>query len=202
VRIVVLCEGKTEAALTAQLREFVQRRATPGSRVGVDAKSLDGQIMRKKLETLVRLHASDHEVCGVIVLTDVYPDFKDAADAKERVRDCAGGAAAGSKLRVHAAQFEVEAWLLPFWDEIARSLKVSAKRPGGKPEDVNHLKPPSLHLEELYRRAKPRPRRYDKVTEAPRWLTWERLPQAASECPELKLFLNSLLDLAGAESLP
>lgn len=201
MKIVVLCEGKTEAALKAQLREFVQRRTARQDRVGIEVKPLGGPVLNKKLASRVQLNAESDDVLGVIVLTDVYPFFRNAAEAKQQVSEGAGTDAA-RKLRVHAAQFEVEAWLLPFWDEIAKWLRVSAKRPGTKPEDVNHQKPPSLHLEELYRRAKPKSRGYDKVTEAPRWLTWERLPQAAGECPELKLFLNSLLELAGAESLP
>ena len=56
----------------------------------------------------------------MIALTDVYTgnrDFQDAEDAKEKMREWVGE---NPRFFPHAAQFEFEAWLLPFWTTIQR----------------------------------------------------------------------------------
>jgi hypothetical protein len=54
------------------------------------------------------------EADAVITLTDVYTganEFKDAADAKDKMRQWVG---VNDKFYPHAAQHDFEAWLLPF----------------------------------------------------------------------------------------
>jgi len=168
----------------------------------LEIKSLKGSLFSEKLVRLVAQYASRNDVVGIVTVTDVYPKFRGAADAKTALRRHVGNSAGEKAFRAHAAQYELEAWLLPFWDEIARSLGRTAeraKRPAGKPEEVNSQRPPSKHLEELFNRAG---RKYDKVRYASQWLTAGRLEAAATHCPELKDFLNSILELAGAELLP
>jgi hypothetical protein len=105
------------------------------------------------------------------------------------------------RFHAHAAQFDFEAWLLPYWDDICRRLKVKKQKPGTNPEEVNRLKPPSKHLSELYRLAKPT-RSYDKARDGKAILRDKDLTVAASQCPELKSLLNTLLDCAGLDRLP
>lgn len=198
MKIVVLSEGSTEAALRTALRGFVENHIGNRPRVGVELPTLKGSLLREKLATLVENYASKADVAGVIALTDVYPTFGDAKDAKQKLREKAGDGG-GKKLRVHVAKHDLEAWLMPFWDDIAKSLGVPAKVPGAKPEQINHQKPPSVHLKELFARAK---NKYVKDVDGPKWLTADRLEQAAKSCPELKLFLDSLLEFAGVESTP
>lgn len=195
MRIVVICEGATEAALKPGLRDFVQRRTTTTSRVGIDMRQLDGRTSRKKLNRMVTTYLTGDDVLAVIAITDVYPDFTDATVAKAELTRQAGGDHDG-KFRAHAAKLEFEAWLLPHWDEIARKLGVQASSPGTNPEQVNGQKPPSRHLKDLYQRAK---RKYEKVVDGPLWLTADRLEHSAKSCPQLKLFLNSLLSFAGLQ---
>lgn len=197
MKVVVFCEGKTEATLRNGLRELVQRRSNGQTRVGLHFIPLDGHMLQPKLSRLVALELENEDVQGVIVLTDVYPNFRDAAAAKAELSRLVGSSELSARLRFHAAQHEVEAWLLPFWKEIVGSLKITAVPPGTRPEDVNHERPPSFHFRDLYRRAK---KYYDKVRHAAVWLTADRLEEAAKSCPELKLFLNSLLEFAGVES--
>ena len=197
MRVVVLCEGRTEAALKRGLRDFINQRTSGSTRLGIDLKRLDGSLFRKKLGRLVALHASDDDVCGIIALTDVYPNFKNAADAKKKLQSAVSEVDT-DKFRAHAAQFETEAWIIPFWDEIAKSLGVSSQAPSASPEQVNNENPPSRHLKRLYARAK---QTYEKPIDGPKWLSADRLERAASKCPELKLFLNSILEYAGAEEL-
>lgn len=198
MKIVVLCEGRTEKALRSGLREFVQGRAQDRPRIGVETRALDGPMMRLKLATLVDRHLEKSDVVGVVAITDVYPDFQTADDAKAGLKRFAGSASSSPKFRAHAAKFEVEAWLMPFWKQIADRLGVKAASPGARPEEINHEQPPSRRLKDLFARAK---QRYEKVIDGPRWLTAERLEEAAESCPELKSFLNSLLEFAGAKTL-
>ncbi len=55
------------------------------------------------------------------MLTDVHTgktrDFQNAEDAKSKMREWVGR---NPKFFPHAAQYEFEAWLLPFWSTIQR----------------------------------------------------------------------------------
>jgi len=198
MRIVVICEGKTEAAIKKGLREYVQAKSENQRRIGIDPRPLDGPTIRKKLDRIVRNHLAEVDVAGVVAITDVYPDYKNANEAKDALRRSAGELGNHRCFRAHAAQFDIEAWLLPHWDDIAKKLGVKVHRPGVNPEQVNGHKPPSHHFKELFRRARDE---YDKVIDGARWLTREGLEKSAQECTELKLFLNSLLDLAGGPQI-
>ncbi len=198
MKIVVICEGKTERALRRALGDFVNLRKPSENRTGICTRKLDGHLLQRQLPLLVAKYVGDDDVTGVIALADVYPLFKNAQDAKARIRKHVGSSGDDSKFRAHAAQFEVEAWMIPFWEEIAKSLKLDAKKPGAKPEEIDSDKPPSVHLDNLFKRARSK---YQKVLHASKWLTAERLAIAADQCPELKLFLNSLLEFAGAEKV-
>lgn len=198
MKIVLLCEGRTEQALKRGIHDFVNSRMPSGEKVGVDTRSFDGPTVRKKLARIVELSLARDDTSGVIALTDVYPDFSDAAAARAALQRYAGDAGKDKRFRAHAAQFEIEAWLLPSWEQIAVQLKVQARPPGANPEEINNQRPPSRHLKDLYARAK---QRYEKVIDAPKWLTGEGLERAAGCCPELKSFLDSLLEFAGANRL-
>ncbi len=198
MRIVVLCEGRTEQALKRGIHDFVNSRMSGGEKVGVDTRSFDGPTVRRKLARIVELSLTREDTTGVIALTDVYPDFSNAAEAKAALQRFAGNAGKNRRFRAHAAQFDIQASLMPFWDDIAGQLEVRAGHPGANPEEINNQRPPSHHIKELYRRAK---QHYEKVIDAPKWLTGERLERAAGRCPELKSFLDSLLEFAGADRL-
>lgn len=194
MKIVVICEGDSEEALKHVLRKFVQRGAA--KRVGVDTLPLDGPTLRKKLARVVKLSLARRGVVGVVALTDVHPDFSNAEDAKAALYRYSGQNMKTGQFRAHAAKFELEAWLMPFWNEIAKSLGVRAKKPGARPEDINNEKPPSIHLSDLYRRANSK---YLKAVHVAKWLTADNLETAAEQCPELRAFLNSLLEFAQAK---
>jgi len=198
MKVVVFCEGSTEEALRTGLREFVQARVRGAGRIGIETRSLDGPVMRKKLGRLVELSLAKSDVVGVVALSDVYPDFHDAKEAREALKRFGAVAGRDPRFRPHAAQFDLEAWIMPFWSEIAKHLGVNATTPGARPEEIDNQRPPSHHLRDLYAKAK---QRYEKVLDGAKWLTAERLETAAGHCPELKSFLNSLLEFAGADRL-
>jgi hypothetical protein len=143
------------------------------------------------------LRASD----AVIALTDVYTgsnEFTDAADAKRKMRDWVGGE---PRFHPHAAQYEFEAWLLPYWSEIQRLAGHNRAAPNGPPELVNHHRPPSHHIREIFRTGA-KGRDYIKPVIANQVLRDKDLAQAAAACNELKSLLNTILQLCGTQLLP
>lgn len=136
----------------------------------------------------------------MIALTDVYTgssDFKDAADAKAKMRQWVGQ---NEKFFPHAAQYDFEAWLLPYWQAIQKIAGHNRSAPPGPPESVDYGKPPSYHIREIFRIGRCE-RDYSKVRDADRILDGQNLEHAAAQCPELKAFLNTLLQLSGGTPL-
>jgi len=199
MRIVLLIEGKTEEAFLPVLRQFLGRRLA-GRMPRLDPDPYDGRLEKGEV---LRRDVDRHLKTGadaVIALTDVYTgsrDFVDAADAKRKMREWVG---ANDRFFPHAAQYEFEAWLLPFWADIQRLAKHNRGAPGSKPELVNHTKPPSVWISETFRAGKSRGS-YVKVRGAARILLDNDLTIAAGACPELKEFLNTILRLCECEGL-
>ncbi len=130
-------------------------------------------------------------------LGDVYTgtnDFIDAADAKRKMREWVGH---NPKFHPHAAQHDFEAWLLPFWSDIQKLAGHTKSAPLGPPESVNHKRPPSHHVREIFRIGTCR-NHYSKPRDAGRILLGNDLSIAANACPELKAFLNTILTLCDA----
>ena len=81
----------------------------------------DGRLPKeRRLKKLVELLLNTND--AVIALTDVYTgsnphDFEDAGDAKEKMRGWVGPEC---RFYPHAAQYEFEAWLLPYWSRIQK----------------------------------------------------------------------------------
>jgi len=193
VKVVLICEGPTDRALVPGLRELIQKQMPDRGRIGLKSHPLNGPVYRAKLARIVDLHGSSADVVGIIALTDVYPEFKDAEEAKNRLATLVEKCEYVRKFRAHAAQFDVEAWLIPSWQDIARSLNVSRQAPAAHPEQIDLDKPPSFHLADLYQAAK---RNYSKPIAARRWFSAENLERAADQCTQLKALLDSILDFA------
>jgi hypothetical protein len=198
--IVLLMEGETEAALKVHLKAFLDQRAALEGKPSVRLKTKP-EVGRSKgaFHKRVRLELAEPGVRAVVALVDVYPDYSDAAAAKRDLYDKAG---APANFFAHAAQYDVEAWLLSFWDGICGHLQVTQSPPGANPEEIDADRPPSKRLRELYGRAKQPKRSYSKVTEMRRLLKDKDLTVIASQCPEFKLFLNTLLTLSDLTPLP
>lgn len=197
--IVLLVEGATETALKHHLKRFLDSRATTKglSKIALRTKDLMTPSL-DKLRGRIRLELRNSQVTAVIGLIDVYPHFQSAEEAKKFLLEAAGGE---SRFHAHAAQYEVEAWLLPYWDSICQRLNIQRNAPGQNPEQINHTHPPSKWLSELYRLAKPA-RKYIKPIEMAAILQGKDLTIAANQCREFKLFLNTLLKLNNLSELP
>jgi hypothetical protein len=162
----------------------------------------DGRIpkhdkLKRVVEALLRdgNPGADH----VIALTDVYTgtnDFRDAADAKQKMHNWVGP---NDRFHPHAAQHDFEAWLLPYWPTIQALANHNQTAPTGQPESVDHNRPPSYRIKEIFRRGKVR--EYTKTRDAKRILEGKDLSVAAEACPELRAFLNTILTLCEGDPL-
>jgi hypothetical protein len=197
--IVLLVEGDTETALKDRLKSFLDEQATAEGKPKIALRPKDIMTLNPgKLRHRVRLELRDPKVTAVVGLVDVYPKFASASDARQFLRDAVGDE---PRFYAHAAQYDVEAWLLPYWDFICNRLGVQRARPSPDPEQVNLERPPSRRLDELYWIARP-PRKYVKPIEMAAILRNQDLTVAAAQCSELKGLLNTLLALAGLMPLP
>lgn len=153
MRIAILVEGATEAAFKKKLREFLQSRLEQ-KMPKLDLIPQEGRIPKEgKLKRIVE-NLLDNGYDVVIALTDIYtgtPDFKDAKDAKDKM---IGWVENNPKFYPHTALHDFEAWLLPYWTTIQKRAKHNRSVPSGRPETVNHQKPPSYWIKEIFRSGK------------------------------------------------
>lgn len=201
MKIAILVEGRTEKAFLPHLREFLKVRLA-GRMPNLDPFLYDGRVPKeaKLRRTVENLLNGRDPAQAVIALTDVYTgtqDFRDADDAKIKMRNWVGE---NNRFHPHAAQHDFEAWLLPYWDEIQRVAGSNLNPPPGSPESVNHNRPPSARIKEIFRVGTCR-RDYSKVRDASRILRNKDLSIAAVLCPELKAFLNTILSLSGGQPI-
>jgi hypothetical protein len=200
VEIGLIIEGQTEEAFLPHLRRFLETRLS-GRMPKIHPFPQRGRIPKgEALACFVRdlLNRRRYNLQAVIALTDVYTgsrDFKDADDAKKKMADWVKD----ERFIPHAAQYEFEAWLLPYWDQIKKITGTNAACPGANPELINHDNPPSCRLNTVYRTA--RGEGYIKRRDVTKILEGKDLSNAADACPELKAFLNTILKLSGGEPL-
>ncbi len=202
VRIAILVEGATEQAFIPKLREFLQARLASGTMPKLDIVPCDGRVPTgEKLRRIVaNLLLGRSAADAVIALTDVYTgtrEFANAQDAKDKMRGWVGDE---PRFFPHVALHDFEAWLLPFWTDIQDLAGSTRGIPGANPEQVNHDKPPAHRLQEVFRTGSRR-KAYVKPRDAARILRGRDLAVAADACPELKAFLNTILDLCGAPAI-
>lgn len=205
MKIVIMVEGKTEKAFKPHLHRFLKTRLA-GHMPKLDVHKYDGRIPKEgKLRRIVErlLSESKQPADAVIALTDVYtgtqpPDFADATEAKSKMREWVGD---NNRFHPHVAQHDFEAWLLAYWDEIKRLAGSNRNRPSGAAEAVNHSNPPSNRIGEVFLTGS-KGKAYVKVRDANRILREKNLLVSANECPELKAFLNTILSLCGADTIP
>jgi hypothetical protein len=199
VRIVLFVEGETERACAPVLKRLLDDIAAAESRakVHLDVRALKGTriLDGERVAEDAKGYLVRPDVLGVAVLVDVRPEFGSAEEAMgaytSRFRD--------TRFRAHCALHDFEAWLLPYWERVFREAKRPAPKrcPWPSPEVVNLAKPPSRVLSEDVFTGKPA---YRKTVHAPRILEGQDLRVAAEACPQLRAFLNTLLEFAGYDA--
>jgi hypothetical protein len=194
-RIAIIVEGQTEKAFARTLRGYLSAQL-PDKMPKLTFLCKDGRIpTHEKLKRDVERLLQQHD--AVIALTDVYTgprpfDFVDAADAKNKMKQWVGPE---PRFYPHAAQYEVEAWLLPYWSRIQQLAGSDRNAPSVHPETVNHDKPPAKHLQEVFR-AGSKKRSYSKTRDGADILRDQDLEVSAARCPELRAFLDTILSLS------
>jgi len=195
LKIVLIVEGSTEKAFIGALRTFLSARLAEGM-PRIHPHVEHGLIPTgNKLKRVVKRYL-DESADAVVALTDVYTgsrEFADAADAKDKMRGWVG---LEPRFHPHAAQYDFEAWLLPYWDEIKSLSGSNRKPPAQNPELVDHGSPPAHRIAQAFRTGS-RGRAYVKPRDARRILQGKDLLVAAAQCAELKAFLNTLLRVCG-----
>jgi hypothetical protein len=186
------------------LREYLKTRL-PGGMPQLDPFTYDGRIPKgDKLKRVVaNLLQGRNAADYVIALTDVYtgttpPDFQDAADAKFQMRQWVGNE---PRFHPHAAQYDFESWLLPYWPTIQKLAGHNKTAPAGNPENVNLNNPPAYRIKEIFEIGKCRDS-YVKPRDASRILRENDLSAAINQCAELKAFVNTILSVSGGQVIP
>jgi len=200
MRIAILVEGATEEAFKKKLRKFLQSRLEQ-KMPRLDFKPQHGGIPKEgKLKRIVKNLLNNDGYDAVIALTDVYTgkqDFKDANDAQEKMRRWVGK---NPNFYPHTALHDFEAWLLPYWTTIKKLANHNLSAPSGLPESVNHQKPPSYWIKEIFSSGK-RGKDYNKVIDGKAILKKKDLMIAIPACPELKAFVNRIISLCDEEKI-
>lgn len=193
MKIAIICEGKTEQAFKESLNAFLQTRLRgkmPSLRFDVHHGSIPtGQKLKRIVENLLGAKLKPAE--AVIGLTDVYPGFSGAQEAKTKMREWVG---AETRFYPHVALRDFEAWLLPYWNQITQLAGRKAKAFGTNPETINHGNPPAHRLARLFEAGNCRDS-YRKPRDAKRILKDVDLTIAIEKCPELKGFVNTIIQL-------
>ncbi|MCC5622542.1 DUF4276 family protein [Nostoc sp. CHAB 5715] len=195
MRIAILVEGATEKAFEPILRDFLESRLQqkmPKLKfIPYDGRIPKGEKLKRSVENLL---TGKDVFNAVIALTDVYTgtnDFQDAAEAKAKMTDWVGN---NPNFYPHAAQYDFEAWLLPYWSTIQKLAKSDKSAPSGLPEQVNHGKSPSHRIKEIFEIGKCQ-NSYSKIRDVKRILKNQDLMISVNQCPELKSFINTILSL-------
>lgn len=200
MRIAILVEGATEMAFRKKLHEFLQSRLEQ-KMPRLDFKPQHGGIPKeKKIKLIVENFLDNDGYHAVIALTDVYTgkqDFKDANDAKDKMRRWVDK---NPKFYPHTALHDFEAWLLPYWKTIQKRAKHNRSAPSGSPETVNHQKPPSDWIKEIFSSGS-RGKDYNKVIDGVAILKDNDLMIAIKTCPELKAFVNRIISLCDEDKI-
>ena len=200
MKISLIVEGQTEKVFVPRLRDYLQD-LLHGKMPSLHTVPQNGRIpVGYKLNNLVEglltkgKSPSDH----VVAITDVYPDYPDASEAKAALRNSVTNKA---RFHPHAAQYEFEAWLLPYWGRIREISGHNQSSPGSNPETVNNSNPPSNRIKEVYRIGQKR-YSYKKVIDAAKILQGQDLLLAIQQCPELKSLVNTILGICGGQKIP
>ncbi|NEP61529.1 MAG: DUF4276 family protein [Symploca sp. SIO2G7] len=195
MKIAILVEGDTELAFKGKLHDFLkqhlEQRMPKLKFIVYNGRIPTEEKLRRVVENLLTRKPTYD---AVIALTDVYTgnkDFKDADDAKAKMRKWVGN---NPNFYPHTALHDFEAWLLPYWKTIQTLAKHNYSAPSGAPETVNHQKPPSYRIKDIFENGKCK-KSYDKPSHGKRILRDNNLMIAIQACPELKAFVNRIISL-------
>jgi len=196
-----MVEGATEDVFIPSLRKHLKEKLE-GRMPKLVTRKYNGRIPKgKRLHGDVANYLTGKSAADyVIALTDVYtgsnpPDFKNAEDAKSQMKEWVNN---DPRFFPHVAQYEFEAWLLPYWNTVQKLAGHNMKCPGNNPETVNHGKPPSHWLREIFIKGRGG-RHYVKSRDAAAILRGKDLQTAIDKCAELRSLMDTIISLCERE---
>ncbi len=206
MKFVLFVEGHTERLAVPQLlkRWLDPRLSTP---VGIKTSRFEGwadyaRDLRKKVELNLSGTSGQDVIAGIGLLDlygpTIYPaDRTDASSrlawAKEHFERQVGH----PRFHQHFAVHELEAWILSEPAVLPRAVREVL--PATPPEKVNFNEPPAKLLDRLY--TSKLSRRYKKTTDGTNLFRALDPAVAYAKCPNLKLLLDDMLQLAQAAGL-
>ena len=182
MKITILVEGKTETAFKPHMRAFLQSRlARRMPRLDLFPTPVDPE--RRKLKRRLRLFSAPAatQLSRSRMFTGT-GDFVNSADAKAKMRSV--GQLQEPRFHPHVAQYDFEAWLLPYWDEIKKLAETQQKcslgtARDGEPQSSSLVPHTRTSFESVQCRDD-----YSKPRDANRILRGKDLGVAAAQCPE------------------
>ncbi len=135
--IVLLVEGTTEKAVKEKFKEFLDAKCKNEGRprVRLETRLLDSRLLNKEIVCDITMkNLKRDEVNGVVALMDVKcagrpQQFQNAKETITYLQSCVPDE---PRYRAHAAQFDFEAWWLPYWESIRKKVGVRKKTYRGK----------------------------------------------------------------------
>lgn len=203
MKLVVFCEGQTEAEVVPPLiRRWLQSQ-TLEHQVGVRPVQFKGWAdLVQGLERHANMHLAKPDVIGVVSLLDLYgADLYSTGPSSVRGRVARGRhelqARVGSpRFRQFFAVHELEAWLLASPTIFPKSVESLVAAKAHSPESVDLDHPPATFLNEVYRKILKR--RYHKTSDGKNLFAKLDPEVAAAKCPHLREMLAEILQLVQA----
>lgn len=206
MKIGLLVEGQTEEVFVPHLRRYLEENHMVNMMPRLVSYPQKRRLpthekLRRTVDRL--LNGPGKTVDHLIALTDVYtgdnpPLYVDAADAKSKMRQWVGPE---SRFHPHAAQYDFEAWLLPYWKDIQRLAGHNQSVPSSSPESVNHGNPPAQRIKTIFERGTCG-KSYSKTRDGGRLLRDNDLGIAVAHCPELRSLVNTILSICDRSTIP
>lgn len=206
MKFVLFVEGHTEKLAVPQLlkRWLDPQLAKP---VGIKISRFEGwneyvRDIRQKVELNLSGKSGSDVIAGIGLLDlygpTIYPAERTdvssrLAWAKEYFERLTGH----PRFRQHFAVHELEAWLLAEPAVLPRSVREAL--PSTPPEKINFKEPPAKLLDRLY--TSRLNKRYKKTTDGVNLFRGLNPAVASAKCPNLKLLLDDMLQLAKTAGL-
>ena len=201
MKIVLFVEGKTEKELPPFLKRWLDPQIPQHKQIGIQAVRFEGvNHFLENVSIKANLHLASKDTIAIFGLLDLYGlilDYPKHADRDQKITFARAeitrriDAANRPRFRQHFAVHETEAWLL---SDTRLFPAVTLPANCARPEEVDFDEPPSKLLDRLF--SQDRGRGYKKVTMARNLLPKLDPMLVYQKCPNFKLMMDEMLDIA------
>ena len=201
MKIVLFVEGKTEKELPPFLKRWLDPQIPQQKQIGIQAVRFEGvNHFLENVSIKANLHLASKDTLAVFGLLDLYGlklDYPKHADRDQKIAfaraEITKRIDAANRLRFqqHFAVHETEAWLL---SDTRLFPTITLPANCARPEEVDFDEPPSGLLDRLFSQSGGRG--YKKVTMARNLLPKLDPALVYQKCPNFKLMMDEMLDIA------